>query len=109
LNKAVAVGLVAAGVILTGNKHKLWGRTLVRLSESVKKADYRAISEGNSQGNHGNRRKRHHENHQQSTQDRLNSPQIAAAATSDALFLSASLGCAASLTVPALTLAAVNN
>jgi hypothetical protein len=96
-------------VSLTGNQDELWGSALLRLSKSVEQADHSAISERNSQGNHGNCRKRHHKNHQQGTQDRLNSPQIAAAATSDALFLSASLGCAASLTVPALTLAAVNN
>jgi hypothetical protein len=40
--------LVATGVGLTRNKHKLWGSTLVRLSKSVEKADYRAISERNS-------------------------------------------------------------
>jgi hypothetical protein len=96
-------------VVLTGDEHELWGSTLARLSKSVEKADHNAVSERNSQGNHGNRSKRHNENHQQGTQDRLNSPQIAAAATSDALFLSASFRCAASLTVPALTLAAVNN
>jgi hypothetical protein len=70
----VAGKLVAAGVVLTRNKHKFWGSALLRLSESVEKAYYRAISERNSQGNHGNCRKRHHKNDQQGAQDRLNSP-----------------------------------
>jgi hypothetical protein len=99
---------------LAGNECQLGRGALLLLGlaegKSVEKANDRAISQHHSQRYHGNCRKRHYENHQKGAQDRLNSPQIAAAATPEPSDSSAlRLRCAVSLTVPALTLALVSN
>jgi hypothetical protein len=97
---------------LAGNEYQLRGGALLGLAKgkSLEKANYGAISQHHAQRYHGNCRKRHYENYQKGAQDRLNSPQIAAAATPEPSYSSAlRLRCAASLTVPALTLALISN
>jgi len=82
---------------LTGNECQLGrGALLLGLAESknVEKANDRAISQHHSQRYHGNCRKGHYKNHQKGTQDRLNSPQIAAAATPETSYFLQRFACA---------------